>query len=71
MILTNVLINLDHGILPACTTQMQERLDMDEAELGILGSIVYLGISIMGMFAGRIYQHFSSKIVTLVALLVL
>lgn len=23
MILTNVLINLDHGILPACTTQLQ------------------------------------------------
>jgi hypothetical protein len=29
MILTNVLINLDHGILPACTTKMQETYDMD------------------------------------------
>lgn len=30
MILTNVLINLDHGILPACTTKMQETYDMNE-----------------------------------------
>ena len=71
MILTNVLINLDHGILPACTKPMQEYYDMDEAELGILGSIVYLGISIMGMFAGRLYQHFNSKLLTVIALVVL
>lgn len=44
---------------------------MDEAELGILGSIVYLGISLMGMFAGRLYQHFNSKGLTLVSLILL
>lgn len=44
---------------------------MDEAELGILGSIVYLGISLMGMFAGRLYQHFNSKMLTVTALIVL
>ena len=71
MILTNILINLDHGILPACTKQMSEKYDMDETELGILGSIVYLGISLMGMFAGRLYQHFNSKILTVVALILL
>ena len=41
------------------------------AELGILGSIVYLGIIIMGMFAGRLYQHFNSKLLTVIALVVL
>jgi MFS family permease len=71
MILTNILINLDHGILPACTTQMQRDYDMDETELGILGSIVYLGISMMGMFAGRLYQHFNSKMLTVISLVVL
>jgi MFS transporter, Spinster family, sphingosine-1-phosphate transporter len=71
MILTNVLINLDHGILPACTVPMQEYYDMSEAELGILGSIVYAGISIMGMFAGRLYQKFNSKMLTVAALVVL
>lgn len=37
----------------------------------MLGSIVYLGISLMGMFAGRLYQHFNSKVLTVVALIVL
>ena len=36
-----------------------------------MGSIVYLGISIMGMFAGRLYQHFNSKILTVISLVVL
>ena len=71
MILTNILINLDHGILPACTTQMEAHFSMNETELGFLGSIVYLGISIMGLFAGRLYQHFNSKLLTVIALVML
>jgi fucose permease len=71
MILTNILINLDHGILPACTDQLQTAFHMDQTELGILGSIVYLGISIMGLFAGRLYQHFNSKVLTVIALILL
>ena len=71
MILTNILINLDHGILPACTSEMEKAFDMNETELGFLGSIVYLGISIMGLFAGRLYQHFNSKMLTVVALILL
>lgn len=71
MILTNILINLDHGILPACNAQMAVDYDMNETEVGLLGSIVYLGISVMGMFAGRLYQHFNSKILTVVSLVVL
>lgn len=71
MTLTNILINLDHGILPACTNEMKEQFDMDETELGIMGSIVYLGIVLMGLFAGRLYQHFNSKLLTLGALVFL
>lgn len=29
MILTNILINLDHGILPACTTQLVDDFGMN------------------------------------------
>lgn len=71
MILTNILINLDHGILPACNSEMAAEYDMNETEVGLLGSIVYLGISVMGMFAGRLYQHFNSKMLTVVSLIVL
>jgi len=44
---------------------------MDETELGFLGSVVYLGIVIMGLFAGQLYQRINSKILTLGALLAL
>jgi hypothetical protein len=29
MILTNILINLDHGILPACNSEMAKDYDMN------------------------------------------
>ena len=71
MVVTNILVNLDHGILPACTTEVQKELSMDEFELGLFGSIVYVGISFMGLFAGRMYQHFNSKNLTIIALIML
>lgn len=42
---------------------------MDEFDLGLFGSIVYIGISVMGLFAGRLYQHFNSKNLTIIALI--
>lgn len=44
---------------------------MNETELGFLGSIVYLGIVLMGLFAGRLYQRINSKVLTLGALIAL
>ena len=44
---------------------------MNETELGFLGSIVYLGIVLMGLFAGRLYQRINSKLLTLGALIAL
>jgi fucose permease len=71
MTLTNILINLDHGILPACTNELKEAFDMNESELGFLGSIVYLGIVLMGLFAGRLYLRINSKMLTVAALVAL
>ena len=71
MTLTNILINLDHGILPACTKEMQEHYSMNDLELGFLGSIVYLGIVVFGTLAGALYQRLHSKYLTVAALLFL
>lgn len=38
------MINVDHGILPACTTELREDLHLDNANLGLLGSLVYAGL---------------------------
>jgi hypothetical protein len=40
------MINMDHGILPACTAEVRDDLDLDSADLGLLGSLVYLGLVI-------------------------
>lgn len=44
---------------------------MNETELGFLGSIVYLGIVIVGTLAGHLYLRFNSKLLTLIALVLL
>ena len=40
---TNLVMNMDHGIMPAVTKEIMADLDIDEAMLGIFGSMVYFG----------------------------
>jgi len=44
--LTNILINFDHGIIPACTTEIKLDLKIDDFEVGCLSAWIvrYLGI---------------------------
>ncbi|CAD8102901.1 unnamed protein product [Paramecium primaurelia] len=60
---TNVLINLDHGIIPAATKQIETSLDLSAEELGYLGSLVYAGISLVGLFGGKLFLHFNAKLI--------
>ena len=58
---TQILINLDHGILPACTKEIKEDVGLDEVGLGLLGSLVYLGLICGSLTAGPLFQKISSK----------
>jgi MFS family permease len=58
---TQILINLDHGIIPACTSELKKDLGLDEVGLGALGSLVYLGLICGSLTAGPMFQSFSSK----------
>jgi len=42
--LTNLMINVDHGILPASTLEIREDLNITNVDIGVLGSLVYLGL---------------------------
>lgn len=46
-----------------------EYYNIGEPELGVLGSIVYLGIIIMGIYVGRLYQKINSKVMLLIGLI--
>jgi len=39
----NLFVNVDMGILPACTVIMKEELKLDNTWFGFLGSVVYAG----------------------------
>ena len=58
---TNILINIDQGVLPAATNEMMIDLDLTEVEFGLLGSLMYIGLIAGSTIAGYIYQRFSCK----------
>lgn len=62
----NILVNLDHGIIPAATKEIKIDLNIAEVELGLLGSIVYAGLLLGSLVAGQIFQRFASKSIIVV-----
>ena len=38
------MVNMDHGIFPACTEEVRNDINIPNTALGIMGSIVYLGL---------------------------
>lgn len=65
---TNILLNIDQGVLPACTNELMEDLHLEEVKFGMLGSLMYIGLIAGSFVAGYIYQKFSCKKVILVNL---
>ena len=51
------MVNVDHGILPAATTEVRKDLGLNNVDLGILGSLVYLGL--VGGIKINILTHFN------------
>lgn len=39
----NILENMDHGTVPAATKEIQKDLDINKGQLGLFGSLVFLG----------------------------
>ena len=42
---SNILINVDHGTFPGATSAMLASIPLSKTEFGIVGSIVYLGLT--------------------------
>ena len=69
VLLTNILINIDHGTLPAITIILQRDLDIEAWKIGLLGSLVYLGLSVGSLLAPFLFLRVSPKIILNVSLL--
>ena len=50
------MINVDHGTLPGSTKQIKEKLNINDFGFGILGSVVYGGLTVGSAFATMIFS---------------
>lgn len=50
--MTSLLINMDHGSIPAATDAIMRDFSLSRVELGTLGSIIYLGLTAGSLFSG-------------------
>lgn len=65
----NLLINFDHGVMPAGAPSMQAELGLNNSEYGWLGSVVFIGLTLGSISASFMYEKFNSKNVLLAVLL--
>lgn len=68
---TNILLNIDQGVLPACTNELMHDLNLEEVKFGMLGSLLYIGLIGGSFLAGYIFQKFSNKKVIMVNLVLM
>lgn len=66
--LCNVIVNFDHGIIPACTFKLKEELKIDELFLGILGSMVFVGLMAGSLVSGYMFTKYECKKIILFSL---
>lgn len=57
----NTVVNFDHGILPASLISIREELNLTDFFLGVLGSIIFLGLTAGSLVAGYLFTNYSCK----------
>lgn len=55
MFISNIWCNVDHGTLPGGSQEIMESLDINEFKYGILGSVVYGGLTLGAAFATGLF----------------
>ena len=67
--ITNILVNVDHGCIPAATVTIKRDLGLDNASLGVLGSVVYVGLLVGSFASPPIFHCFPVKYIILCCIL--
>ena len=61
MILNTMGVNIDHGAIPAATKNIKENLQINDTQLGFLGSLVFVGLAIGALSASYIFGKIQYK----------
>ena len=65
----NLLMNFDHGTVPAATQQLRIYLELTDSELGLFGSLVFLGVIIGSLVSLTIINTFNRKYILMICLI--
>ncbi len=68
-IIINLLMNYDHGTVPAATEQLRNYLNLTDSELGLFGSLVFIGVIIGSLVSLTIINTFNRKYILMVCLI--
>ena len=70
LFLINIIINFDHGAIPACTTKIKIENNLSNIELGLIGSSIYLGLILGSLSAGYFFSTYSNKWLVILTLFI-
>lgn len=68
-VIINLLMNFDHGTIPAATEQIRNHLFLSDSELGIFGSLVFIGVIIGSLISMTIINLFNRKYILMICLI--
>lgn len=55
LLISSLFVNLDHGVIPACTSDLKRELEVDDLFIGILGSLVFAGLMAGSLVGGAAF----------------
>ena len=67
---SSLIMNIDHGVFPACTTEIMADLNLDNTRLAFFGSLVYMGTAFSSIILSVILNIFNRKLLLLVSMIV-
>jgi len=70
-LITNTFINFDHGIMPACTFKLKQELQIDDLFMGLLGSMVFMGVTSGSLISGVLFTKYECKYLIMFSLAML
>ena len=61
MFIIDVLVNVDHGAVPSALVVLKEELELQNDQMGIMGSLVFIGLLFGSFIASIVFNYISYK----------
>jgi len=61
IVIISLLLNIDHGAIPAATTVLMNELNIDPLSLGVIGSVLFFGLTCGAVVAGPLFNNHTPK----------